>query len=205
MRRSMVSGSGAIISPDGYVVTNHHVAGNSTRIYCTLSDGERVDAVRIGTDPLADIAVIKLKLDTRKHPDRPLAAATWGDSDKLRVGDVVLAMGCPGAISQSVTQGIVANTQMIMPGSGQFRLDGEDVGEIVRWIAHDAVIFGGNSGGPLVNLQGEIVGINEIGVANLGGAIPANLARQVADELIKNGDGFAELDRPGVSAAAKRR
>ena len=79
------------------------------------------------------------------------------------------------AVSQSVTKGIVSNTQMIMPRSmeGQFRLDGEDVGQIVRWIGHDAVIFGGNSGGPLVNLRGEIVGINEIGLGSLGGAFPA--------------------------------
>ena len=70
---------------------------------------------------------------------------------------------------------------------GQFRLDGEDVGQIVRWIGHDAVIFGGNSGGPLVNLQGEIVGINEIGLGSLGGAIPANLAREVVRQLIEHG------------------
>ena len=105
------------------------------------------------------------------------------------MGDVVLAMGCPMAVSQSVTQGIVSNMQMIMPRSmeGQFRLDGEDVGQIVRWIGHDAVIFGGNSGGPLVNLQGEIVGINEIGLGSLGGAIPANLAREVVRQLIEHG------------------
>ncbi len=118
-----------------------------------------------------------------------MAVATWGDSSKLKVGDVVLAMGSPMAVSQSVTQGIVSNTQMIMPRSlaGQFRLDGEDVGQIVRWIGHDAVIFGGNSGGPLVNLHGEIVGINEIGLGSLGGAIPSNLAKQVVRQLIDNG------------------
>jgi len=108
---------------------------------------------------------------------------------KEKFGDAVLAMGCPMAVSQSVTQGIVSNTQMIMPKSmdGAFRLDGEDVGQIVRWIGHDAVIFGGNSGGPLVNLAGEIVGVNEIGLGSLGGAIPANLARQVANQLIEYG------------------
>jgi serine protease Do len=102
------------------------------------------------------------------------------------VGDVVLAMGSPAGLSQSVTQGIVANTEMIAPG-GSMKLDGEAVGEIVRWIGHDAVIFGGNSGGPLVNLQGEIVGVNEVGIGSLGGAIPANLARKVSDELIAKG------------------
>lgn len=190
MQRMRASGSGAIISKEGYVVTNHHVAGNATRITCNLSDGDMAEAVRVGTDPMADISVLKLKLDTRKHPERPLAVATWGDSSKLRVGDVVLAMGCPAAVSQSVTQGIVSNTQMLMPGSmgGAFRLDGEDVGQIVRWIGHDAIIFHGNSGGPLVNLQGEIVGINEIGLGSLGGAIPSNLARRIVGELIEHGE-----------------
>ena len=189
MRRSQAAGSGAIISPDGYIVTNHHVAGNATRMMCTLSSGEEVEAVRIGTDPMADIAVLKLKLDTRKHPDVPLAVAKWGDSDAAKVGDIVLSMGCPMAVSQSVTKGIVSNTQLMMPRymEGMFRLDGEDVGQIVRWIGHDAIIFHGNSGGPLVNLQGEIVGINEVSLGSLGGAIPSNLAKHVVEEIIKTG------------------
>jgi serine protease Do len=189
MQRMRASGSGAIVSSNGYVVTNHHVAGNAIRMTCTLANGDEVEATRVGTDPLADIAVLKLKLETRKHTDTPLAVAAWGDSNRLRVGDVVLAMGCPMAVSQSVTQGIVSNTQMILPRSmeGHFRLDGEDVGTIVRWIGHDAVIFGGNSGGPLVNLQGEIVGINELGLGSLGGAIPSNLAREVVRQLIECG------------------
>lgn len=189
MQRMQAAGSGAIISKDGIVVTNHHVAGNAVRMSCTLSDGEEVEATRVGTDPMADIAVLKLKLNMRKHPDAPLATAAWGDSDRLKVGDVVLAMGCPMAISQSVTKGIVSNAQMILPKSmeGQLRLDGENVGQIVRWIGHDAVIFGGNSGGPLVNLQGEIVGINEIGLGSLGGAIPSNLAKEIVRQLIEHG------------------
>ena len=84
----------------------------------------------------------------------------------------VLAMGSPAGVSQSVTKGIVANTAMISP-SGRMVLDGESVGELVRWIGHDAVIFGGNSGGPLVNLRGEIIGVNEVGLGSLGGAIPS--------------------------------
>jgi serine protease Do len=179
-----LSGSGTIISPDGYIVTNHHVAGRPRRITCTLSTKEEVPADLIGTDPLSDIAVIKL------HPAKPrvFPAAKFGDSDKLARGQPVLAMGSPLALSQSVTSGIVSNIEMIMPqemGGGDL-LDGEDVGSIVRWIGHDASIYPGNSGGPLVNLAGEIVGVNEISFG-LGGAIPSNLARAVADALIKDG------------------
>jgi serine protease Do len=189
MERMQAAGSGSIISKDGYVVTNHHVAGDASRIVVNLVDGEEIEATRVGTDPMADICVLKLKLDSRKDPNKPLPVAQWGDSDKVRVGDVVLAMGCPGALSQSVTRGIISNTQLIMPRheAGTFKLDGEDVGAIVRWFAHDAVIYGGNSGGPLVNLDGKIIGINEIGVASLGGAIPGNLARNVAEQIIAHG------------------
>ena len=82
MERKRAAGSGAIISRDGYVVTNHHVAGNAMRMTCTLADGEEVEAIRVGTDPMADISVLKLKLETRKHPDAPLALAAWGDSSR---------------------------------------------------------------------------------------------------------------------------
>jgi serine protease Do len=185
MQKLRASGSGTIITKDGYILTNHHVAGRATRIVCRLSDREEVDAELIGTDPLCDLAILKLNLATRRDPKAPLATANFGDSDKLKVGDAVLAMGSPAGLSQSVTKGIVANTAMISPGnSGGMTLDGEHVGELVRWIGHDAVIFPGNSGGPLVNLKGEIVGVNEVGIGSLGGAIPSNLAQAVAKELI---------------------
>jgi serine protease Do len=183
--KGMSSGSGTIITTDGYVVTNHHVTGRPRRIMCTLSNFEEVPAELVGSDPLADIAVLKLKPATpTKYP-----AARWGDSDKLARGQLVLAMGSPLALSQSVTQGIVSNTAMVMPqalGGDANLLDGEDVGTIVRWVAHDAAIYPGNSGGPLVNLSGEIVGVNEISYG-LGGAIPSNLAQSVAQALIKDG------------------
>ncbi len=180
------SGSGAIISPDGYVVTNHHVAGHSKRLLCTLADKSEVEAELIGTDPLTDIAIIKLA----PRAAGPYPTVAFTDSNALQVGDNVLAMGSPLSLSQSVTSGIVSNTEMVMPkrmGFGSFELDGEDVGTLVKWIAHDAVIYPGNSGGPLVNLRGEIVGINEISLG-LGGAIPGNLARHSAEELIKHGE-----------------
>src|SRR5437867_4604403 len=179
-------GSGAIISKDGYLVTNHHVAGHGARMVCTLWNREEIEAELVGTDPLTDISVLKLK----PGQPREFAAATFGDSSKIAVGDSVLAMGSPMALSQSVTLGIISNVEMIMPklfGTfGRLRLDGEDVGALVRWIGHDASIYGGNSGGPLVNLHGEIVGINEIRFG-LSGAIPGNLARTIVEELIARG------------------
>ncbi len=185
--RNQGSGSGTIISPDGYVVTNHHVAGHGTRIWCTLANRERVDAKLVGTDPMTDIAVIKLIPETMRKPVEKFPYASWGDSDTLEVGDQVFAMGSPGSLAQSVTYGIVANPKTVMPNMGM-QMDGEPVGLLVRWIFHDAQIFHGNSGGPLVNTRGEIVGVNEIAAAALGGAIPANIARKVADTLIAQGD-----------------
>jgi serine protease Do len=184
--KSQAVGSGAIITREGHIVTNHHVAGHAVRLICTLWNREEIEAELVGTDPLTDISIIKLK------PEQPreFVPAVFGDSTRVRVGDSVLAMGSPMALSQSVTLGIISNGEMIMPrmfGSmGRFRLDGEDVGSLVRWLGHDAAIYGGNSGGPLVNLQGEIIGINEIRFG-LSGAIPGSLAHRIADELIAHG------------------
>ncbi|MBI5207782.1 MAG: PDZ domain-containing protein [Candidatus Firestonebacteria bacterium] len=179
------AGSGVIINQEGYIVTNHHVVGRSTYISCTLSNKEEIEAELVGTDPLADIAVIKLKTDKK----RIFPIASFGNSSLVKEGDTILAMGSPLALSQSVTMGIVSNTEMVIPQLfwpfNIFELDGENVGSIVRWIGHDAPIYGGNSGGPLVNLDGEIIGINEIGLG-LSGAIPGDLAKKVALLLIKN-------------------
>jgi serine protease Do len=181
------TGSGTIITGEGHVVTNHHVAGHATRMFCTLSTREVIEAELVGTDPQTDIAVIKLKSDG----SRIFPTAAFGDSSAMSVGDYVLALGSPMALSQSVTLGIISNTELVMPGRmsrwGAFTLDGEDVGSLVRWLGHDAAIYGGNSGGPLVNLRGQIVGVNEIRIG-LGGAIPGNLARQVAKQLIDRGE-----------------
>src|SRR5262245_9959580 len=180
------SGSGTIIRPEGYVLTNHHVAGRTRSIMCTLATREEIPADLVGTDPLSDIAILKLR------PARPrtFPAARFGDSSRLKVGERVLALGSPLALSQSVTMGIVSNTEMIMPGMfwpfNRMTLDGEDVGSVVRWIGHDAAIFGGNSGGPLVNMKGEIVGVNEMSLG-LAGAIPADIAQEVAAALMKEG------------------
>ncbi len=184
--KSESSGSGVVIRADGHIITNHHVAGHAKHLKCTFADKEELEAELVGTDPLTDIAVIKLK----NVGGRTFAVAPFGDSDAVRVGDPLLAMGSPLALSQSVTLGIASNTEMIMPkwmkAFGGMEQDGEDVGALVKWIGHDAEIYGGNSGGPLINLAGEVIGINEIKLG-LSGAIPGNLAREVSDALIAKG------------------
>lgn len=179
------SGSGVVITPEGHVVTNHHVAGHAKSIRCIFADKSEYPADLVGTDPMSDIAVLKLRAGERTFP-----VARFGDSGALRVGQHVLAMGSPMALSQSVTLGVISNTEMILPSWagawGGLQQDGEDVGSLVVWIGHDAEIHGGNSGGPLVNLAGEVIGINEIKMG-LGGAIPANLVRDVAQALMAEG------------------
>jgi serine protease Do len=179
-------GSGVIISPEGHVITNHHVAGDAKRIVCVLADNEEVEATLVGSDPLSDIAVVKLA----GAPGRIFPSVEFADSDLVRVGQEALAMGNPLALAKAVTHGIISNTRMVMPGTYQRRgaltMRGESVGTMVRWLVHDARIYPGNSGGPLVDLDGRVIGINEVSFG-LSGAIPANLARNVADQLIEHG------------------
>ncbi len=180
-RKSGATGSGAIISAEGHVITNHHVVGRATSIRVILPTREELEATLVGTDPLSDIAVVQLDLSKRPKGSAALPVAVFGPSEAVRVGDTVLAMGCPLALSQAVTRGIVANVELRVPRP--IELEGENVGSVVKWIGHDAQIFPGNSGGPLVNLDGEIIGINEL-VMGLGAAIPSDLARAVAQQLI---------------------
>ena len=184
--KSEASGSGVVITPEGHVITNHHVAGHAKQLKCVFADKSEYGAELVGTDPLTDISIIRLESDGQ----RQFPVVPWGDSSKVCVGDDILAMGSPLALSQSVTLGIISNTEMTMPEwmnrDGGLTIDGEDVGALVRWLAHDAQIFGGNSGGPLVNIKGEVVGINEIRLG-LSGAIPSNLARSVAEEIMRDG------------------
>lgn len=178
--RREASGSGFVITPEGHVLTNHHVAGRATRVRATLPDGRQLDADVIGADAMSDLAVVKL----RTEHDQAFTPVRFGDSARLALGEPVLAMGSPLGLSQSVTAGLVSNLALVMPR--EFEIEGEDVGALVRWIGHDAPIFPGNSGGPLVNLRGEVVGVNDIGFG-LGGAIPGNLAREVAEALVRDG------------------
>ena len=187
MMKSRSTGSGVITRKDGIVITNHHVAGKATRLTCRLYNGEEIMADLVGADAMTDLAVLKLRLEERKNLAANLKVAKFGNSDEVKVGDICYAMGSPAGLSQSITRGIVSNLAMISPFRGSFRLDGENVGELVRWLGHDAIIFPGNSGGPLVDIKGRIIGINEVGIGSLGGAIPSNLAKKIADELTEHG------------------
>jgi len=187
-------GSGAIISPQGYVVTNAHVVSGGKKFICTLSDKREVEARLVGEDPMTDLALLQLDLSALDDPAH-LPVASFGDSDALEIGDYVMAMGSPYALVRSVSLGIVSNTERVFAGGfgrddvEEMQLEqGQRTGLFTRWIQHDAVISPGNSGGPLVNLQGEIVGVNELGSGTLSFAIPSKLAAEVAVALIADGE-----------------
>ena len=190
-QRAPAGGSGVIISPDGYVLTNFHVAGHTTHITCTLGDGKALEARVVANDPLSDLSVLKLLRPA--GASAPLPYAALGDSDKMQVGDAVLAMGNPLMLSSSMTLGIVSNTKRVFTDFTGTQMEdmeldgGEKTGTFTRWIQHDALILPGNSGGPLVNLSGEVVGINELGGDGVGFAIPSNLARLVFQDVLRYG------------------
>lgn len=178
MEKVQVFGSGAIISADGYVVTNNHVAEKATEIKCVLSDKEEIPAKVIGLDPETDLGVLKLDLSQRKST-LPLPVARFGDSRALRVGEMVMAMGAPLGLGRSVSKGIVSSLERVF-----------DFAPYNLWIQTDAAINPGNSGGPLVNIEGRIIGINARGMRgadNLGFAIPAEVVKEVVDRLIRDG------------------
>jgi serine protease Do len=183
-RRARVGGSGVIVSPDGYVLTNYHVASHATRILCRLPSGEELEASVVTDDPLTDLSVLKLHL-ARRSTAEPLPYARLGDASSLQAGDQVLAMGNPMLLGSSMTLGIVSNPRRVFinPTADDIREqdleEGERTGLLTRWIQHDALILPGNSGGPLVDMQGEVVGINEMGGEGVGFAIPANVAASV--------------------------
>jgi serine protease Do len=173
-----VFGSGAIISPEGYVVTNNHVAEKATAITCILSDREELPAQVVGLDPETDLAVLKLDLSQRKSKE-PLPCAEFGDSRKLKVGELVMAMGAPHGLDRSVSRGIVSSLERTF-----------DFAPYNLWIQTDAAINPGNSGGPLVDIGGRIIGINARGMRgaeNLGFAIPSEIVTQVVDRVIREG------------------
>ena len=179
-RQARASGSGVIISQDGYIITNNHVVEGEQSLAVTFADGSRHEAELVGTDPLSDLAVIRVK-------DQVPAYAPLGDSDALQPGQTVIAIGSPlGDFKNSVTAGVVSALNRTVPGSGQEGL-----------IQTDAAINHGNSGGPLINLRGEVVGINTLVVRGnglsgdqaegLGFSVPSNTVKRVSQDLIAKG------------------
>ncbi|HVO80636.1 MAG TPA: Do family serine endopeptidase [Terriglobales bacterium] len=172
-------GTGIIISPDGYIVTNDHVVHGATDIRVTLSDRRVLPAKLVGTDPLTDLAVIKVN-------GTNFASIPWGDSTALRPGQTVLAFGNPLGLQFTVTRGIVSAINRANPYNDDPRKPGE-------FIQTDAAINPGNSGGPLVDARGQVVGINTFLISQTGGfsgmgfAIPSQIARPTTEELIRYG------------------
>src|SRR5690242_20078295 len=172
-------GSGVIISPDGYIVTNNHVIDGATDIRVTLNDRRVLPAKLIGADPMTDLAVIKIN-------GSGFASLPWGDSTALKPGQTVLAFGNPFNFRFTVTRGIVSALNRPNPYSDDARKPGE-------FIQTDAAINPGNSGGPLVDAHGEVVGINTFLISTsgafsgMGFAIPTQIVRPTVDELIRNG------------------
>ena len=167
-----------VVSADGLILTNNHVVGRADEIKVTLSDGREFEAEVVGTDPRSDLAVVRME-----SPPADLKPLPYGDSQALRLGQVVLAIGNPFGIGQTVTMGIVSAT-----GRGDLGIvDYED------FIQTDAAINPGNSGGALVDMNGELVGINTAIISGSGGyqgvgfAIPSEMARRIAMDLEKNG------------------
>jgi serine protease Do len=185
-RKQAVTGSGFIISANGYVVTNNHVVEKARRVTCTLGSRLEVEARVIGTDPLSDLAVIKID---PSDVEGGLPSVALGDSGKLEVGEIVLAMGSPLGLARSVSLGVVSSLNRYFPEG--LLPSGAPTGRYNTWIQTDAAINPGNSGGPLVNLKGEVVGVNARAITivgeNLGFAIPVNLAKEVIRQLIETG------------------
>lgn len=174
----MSTGSGVIIDPRGYIVTNYHVISSSEDITVTLSDGTQAQGVIVGKDKRTDLALLKME-------GEDFAAASFGDSDSVKVGETAIAIGNPGGLdfASSLTQGVI---------SGLNRPLTTDEGLRFKLIQTDAAINPGNSGGALVNSQGQVIGINTIkisedGFEGMGFAIPANLVKDIIGELMENG------------------
>lgn len=170
-------GSGVLVSPEGYILTNHHVISDADEIDVALSDGRKVKAQVIGSDPETDIAV--LKIEVKQLP----APITLGKVESVHVGDVVLAIGNPFGVGQTVTSGIVSALGRDHVGINTFE----------NFIQTDAAINPGNSGGALIDTRGNLIGINTAIYSNNGGsmgigfAIPINLAKQVMESILSNG------------------
>ncbi len=168
-----VSGSGVLISPSGEILTNWHIVDKAVEVRCLLLDGKSLDAKVVGSDKDTDLALIQLTLPAGAGP---LPHAALGDSTTLKEGDFVMAMGAPWGLSRSVSIGIVSCTIRYLPGNSEYSL----------WLQTDASISPGNSGGPLVNTAGEIIGINTRGSmmgGDMGFAVPSETIGYIVPQL----------------------
>lgn len=185
-------GSGFVFDKEGHIITNNHVVKNTKKITVTFIDGTSYRAEIVGTDPYADIAVIKLDVDSDKLYPLPI-----GDSSKLKVGEQISAIGNPFGLSGSMTSGIISQMGRLLPSDSGFPIPGA--------IQTDAAINPGNSGGPLLNMKGEVVGINTAiystdgNFSGVGFSIPSNIILKIVPTLIKEG----EFHHPwvGISSA----
>ncbi|MDQ4082417.1 MAG: trypsin-like peptidase domain-containing protein [Actinomycetota bacterium] len=174
-------GSGFVIDKDGHVVTNYHVVQEAEDVYVSFSNEDQLEARVVGTDPSTDLALLKIDVDDK----RALAPLALGDSDSVQVGDSVIAIGSPYGRARTVTAGIVSALQRQIQAPNGFAID--------KVIQTDAPINRGNSGGPLLNARGEVVGVNAQilsengGNVGIGFAIPVNTVKEVAAELIEHG------------------
>ncbi|MBT8280796.1 MAG: trypsin-like peptidase domain-containing protein [Muriicola sp.] len=184
------TGSGVIISPDGYIVTNNHVIAKSKELKVTLNNNKTYDAELIGTDPNSDIALIKIEAD------RPLPYLAFGDSDNTKVGEWVLAVGNPFNLTSTVTAGIVSAKARALGSSEQ------------SFIQTDAAVNPGNSGGALVNTNGDLIGINTAITSQTGSyvgysfAVPSNIAKKIIEDILEYGNvqkGMLGISAPRVN------
>ncbi len=182
-------GSGVILSPQGWVLTNAHVASpRAVEISITLPSLERVGAELIGWDHWTDLALLRIDMDEVRRRGLAFSSASFGDSERLLPGQTVYAVGTPHGLTRTVTKGIISNTDRYFEASDGVR--GYETGTFSTWLQTDAAINPGNSGGPLVTEDGSVVGINSrtyLGAENLGFAIPANTARDVMEQLASRG------------------
>lgn len=178
-RAQLGTGSGVIINSDGYIITNNHVINNSNELSVTLNNNKTYEATIIGTDPKTDIALLKIE------PDEELPYVTFGDSDNAKIGEWVLAVGNPFNLTSTVTAGIIsAKSRNIAPTGGSNH----------SFIQTDAAVNPGNSGGALVNTNGELIGINTAITSQTGSyigysfAVPSNIARKVVEDIMEYGN-----------------
>lgn len=178
-RESVNSGSGVIISPDGYIATNNHVVASAEQIEVTLNDNKTYKAKLVGADPVTDVALLKVEAEE-------LPVIPFGDSDALRLGEWVLAIGSPFNLRSTITAGIVSAKGRSLPDmSGEFKIE--------SFIQTDAAVNPGNSGGALVNVKGELVGINTAIASNTGSytgysfAVPVSIVKKVVEDIKQYG------------------